>query len=192
MNEEFDRPYRLFFAYGPHMESGYLKARSVKAEPIAVACLKGHRIEFYGHSPVWDGAIETVVADPSQDVWGVVYKMSYSDAMELDSYQDVRLDGAGPYFHFPARVTGADGQAYFALLYKKNLLEGPACPSAEYMDVIIKGASENGLSVDYINKLKKIETVKASYPVPLDTQMVRRQGCSGCDDLLDPLKDKSA
>ncbi len=183
MTDEFSRDYRIYFAYGPDINQKYIRSRCFDPEILAVAKLSDHRLAFYGHTQIWDGAQETVEHSDGSEVWGVVYKMSFYDGYELDSYQDVRLDGAGPYFHYPVKVEGTDGQIYYPLIYKKNLLGAETLPSREYMDVIIRGAEEMGLPSDYIKTLKMIETKAASYAVPLPT-MPRRTECSGCDDLL--------
>ena len=183
MKDEFSRPYRLYFAYGPDINPKYIRSRCYDPEVVAVARLSGHRLAFFGNSPIWDGAQETVVRDDAEDVWGVVYKMSFYDGYELDSYQDVRLDGAGPYFHYPVRVQGTDGNEYLALIYKKNMLGDEKQPSREFMDVIVKGAEQMGLPDEYVKKLRKYTVKTATYAVPLPT-MPRRTECAGCDDLL--------
>ncbi|MGE4319498.1 MAG: gamma-glutamylcyclotransferase [Deferribacterales bacterium] len=183
MTDEYSRDYRVYFAYGPDINQKYIRSRCFGPEILAVARLSGYRLSFYGNSQIWDGAQETLERSEGDEVWGVVYKMSFYDGYELDSYQDVRLDGAGPYFHYPVTVEGTDGQMYYPLIYMKNLTGDEKPPSREYMDVIIRGAEEMGLPPEYIKSLKKIETKSASYAVPLPT-MPRRTECSGCDDLL--------
>ncbi len=49
-------------------------------------------------------------------------------------------------------------QSTAAETYIANTMEGgPFKPSKAYIDLIIHGATENGLSVDYIEKLRKVE-----------------------------------
>lgn len=183
MVDNYTRDYRLYFAYGADMLDEHIRTRCFSPEFVAVAKLTGHRLTFFGHSYIWDGACETVVSDDSSDVWGVVYKLSDYEGLELDSYQDVRLDGAGQYFHYPVTVTDTDGNTHYPLIYKKNLLGEETLPSEPYMDVIIAGATDRKLPNDYTVKLKGYKTKQATYEVPLPT-MPRRIECGGCDDLL--------
>ena len=81
---------------------------------VATARLADHRLGFYGYSPIWDGGLETVLPAPGREVWGVVYALSFSDADSLDTWQGVRLNGTGTYFHYPAEVT--DGQLRWAIV----------------------------------------------------------------------------
>jgi cation transport regulator ChaC len=176
-----------YFAYGSNMNMKQIQARCTRPELIAVARLAQHRIAFFGHSKVWDGAIETVVPAPDHDVWGVIYALPFSDRDRLDSWQDVRLDGTGAYFHYPARVTDTQGQTHTVLLYKKDQLGKPRKPSREYLECIVQGAVERGLPAEYIEELRQMDAKKAEYPVPrlgkFSRELLAGTSCSDCGDL---------
>ena len=156
----------LFFAYGSNMHPRQISSRCFKPEACAVARLADHTLSFYGDSRRWDGGEPTVTNKPGEDVWGVVYKLTLSDSERLDSWQDVRLDGTGSYFHYPTEVTDAEGNSYPVLIYKR-FLSGAACgPSEEFMETVVAGALSRELPAAYLEKLRGIATVKASFPVP--------------------------
>jgi len=155
-----------YFAYGSNMNTAQMLARCTKPTAIAVAKLAHHRIAFFGYSKVWDGGAATVVPAPDHDVWGVIYSLSFSDRDRLDTWQDVRLDGTGAYFHYPVRVTDTQGTTHIVLLYKKDLLGEPRRPSREYLDCIVRGAEERGLPSEYIEELRRMDAPKAAYAVP--------------------------
>ena len=93
-----DRQY--YFAYGSNMNPAQMAERCAAARVVCAACLPGHRLAFYGRNRVWDGGQETVVQAPGhtqgqplgqplgptlgQDVWGVLYELSFGDAASLD------------------------------------------------------------------------------------------------------------
>jgi len=156
----------LFFAYGSNMNPEQIFSRCHKPDACTVACLQGYRLSFFGDSRRWDGGEATVTPTPGEDVWGVVYELTLADSERLDSWQDVRLDGTGAYFHYPTEVLDARGTAYPVLIYKRFLSGTSSSPSAEYMDAVISGALHHGLPAAYIEKLRCITTVKASFPVP--------------------------
>jgi gamma-glutamylcyclotransferase len=184
---------RFYFAYGSNMNRNQLRSRGVRPLSAAVAKLPDHRISFHGYSRTWDGAVETVVSAPGQEVWGVIYKLTFSDGDTLDSWQDVRLDGTGAYFLCPARVIDTEGRTHPVVLYKKDVLGTPEKPSQEYLDFIIQGALEHGLPSAYIEGLRQMESEKAEYEVPrigkLGSQLVLVTHCSECADALAPKKD---
>lgn len=173
-----------YFAYGSNMNSVQMQKRCAKPRVVAIARLADYRIAFFGHSKIWDGAQETVVRDPGHGVWGVVYEIGNMDQERLDAWQDVRMDGTGPYFHYPARVKGVGGQIYTVLFYKKDLLGEPRRPSKTYLDFIIAGAKEKQLPAEYIDELEGIESSPASYPVPkprtFNPESLLAWDCSEC------------
>ncbi len=175
----------LYFAYGSNMNMEQMKVRCYSATPLAVAKLANHKVGFFGYSKVWDGAQETVVPTPGHDVWGVVYQLSFSDGDMLDAWQDVRLDGTGPYFHYPHWVEDRHGNPYDVMFYKKDILGQPQKPSEEYLNWILTGARQHKLPEAYISTLGAIPSVKAQYPVPrhskFDKASLLRALCSGCD-----------
>jgi len=174
----------LFFAYGSNLIPEQIQTRCTKPEVVAVARLPGHRVGFFGYSKVWDGAVETVYADQGADVWGVVYRLTIGDSNRLDSWQDVRLDGTGSYFHYPAVVYDAEGTGHLVLLYKKETLGEPLPPARPYLDRILEGAKVRGLPEPYIASLGTITAKEPGYEVPkrgtFDRSLLVDMACSDC------------
>jgi hypothetical protein len=156
----------LYFAYGANMNEQQISSRCGKARVVATARLPDHRLAFFGHSDRWDGGEETVLEAPGEDVHGVVYALSGTAFDRLDSWQRVRLDGTGLYFHSPAEVVGPDGALYSILLYKLATRGEAQSPSAEYLAHIVVGATARGLPPAYVEALAARPTRQASYPVP--------------------------
>ena len=155
-----------YFAYGSNMNKEQILVRCANPKVIAVAKLPHHRVAFFGYSKTWDGAMESVIPAPGKEVWGVIYELNFSDRDRLDACQDVRLDGTGAYFHYPARVADTVGKTRAVLFYKKDILGTPQKPSREYLDLIVLGALEHGLPASYIEGLRRIESKKAEFDVP--------------------------
>ncbi len=175
----------FYFAYGSNMNKAQISARCAAPKAVAVAKLSDFQLAFFGHAVVWDGAEETVVPAPGHDVWGVVYRLSASDRERLDDAQGARLDGSGPYFHFPATVTAADGSIYSVLLFKKDSLGSRQKPSHEYLRFIVQGAIDHELPSSYVETLRSLESIKAKYTVPRANKSVREfpsGDCSQCGD----------
>ena len=183
---EFDGDPRkhYIFAYGSDMSEGQIRERCSRPVAVGVACLPGHTLGFYGHSEVWDGAVETALPAPGQDLWGVVYELSYTDAQRLDAWHDARLDGAGSSFHYPARVRDDTGRWRTVLLYKKDVLGERLPPSREYLDFLVRGAEARGLPPEYLQTLRGIPTQPASYAVPQHSPFQREitivTSCAEC------------
>jgi len=182
-----DLPEKLyFFAYGANMNPQQMHQRCRDFKVVTIARLPCYRIGFFGHSKIWDGAQATIVRDPLHEVWGVVYELSDMDLERLDAWQDVRMDGTGPYFHYPVRVAGNDGRIYTTLFYEKTIQGEPQKPSQPYLDFIVTGAEAHRLPDAYIQALKGVSTKPASYQVPrarmFNPESILAWDCASCED----------
>ena len=188
MKDAYDTDYCLHFAYGSNMNEAQIRQRCDGVQVVAVARLADFRLNFIGECKRWDSAEETVDPSPGDEVWGVVYKLDPAQTQRLDSWQDVRIDGAGPYFHYPAHVEAADGSRYPVMFYRRDLRAEPSLPSAEFLNFIIEAAQKRNLPSGYIEKLRQIKSRPARYPVPkkarfdLDEVIARCDTCSHTDD----------
>jgi gamma-glutamylcyclotransferase (GGCT)/AIG2-like uncharacterized protein YtfP len=155
----------LFFAYGADMNRATLRARCGGGEMVSAAFLSGSRMAFFGHDPIWDSGMETLVAGDA-GVWGVLYRLSASAWEKLDAFKGATLDGAGNYFHYPVEVETSGGGSCLVRTYKKSAQGTPHGPSSEYLALLLKGAAENGLPLAYQDFLRQIPSEPATYAVP--------------------------
>ncbi|GAB6037580.1 gamma-glutamylcyclotransferase [Fundidesulfovibrio butyratiphilus] len=174
------------FVYGSDMHENQI--RSICSNPVVVgiARLANHRMAFHGYTPLWDGALETVVPCPGREVWGVIHALGPRDAQRLDAWHDARLDGSGPFFHWPAEVTDTNGVTHKVLLYKKDILGQATLPSREYLEFILEAARRRGLPRDHVAELAAMESRAASYPVPIRPRLLSldaNDSCASCGGL---------
>lgn len=157
----------LIFSYAANLNPELIASRCSKPECIGLARLPDHALAFFDYSKRWDGGAATLISSPGEQLWGVIYRLSFLDSERLDAWLDVRLDGTGDYFLLPTDVIGVDGVTYPVLLYRKFYHGGPQQPpSEEYLATILAGAVARGLPDTYIEKLRRISARKAAFPVP--------------------------
>lgn len=176
----------LVFSYGSNMNPKQIGERCLAPVFLAAARLPGYKIAFFGYAKAWDGAQESAIPEAGHDLWGAVYELSFSDREALDDAQDVRIDGTGPYFHYPEEVFDSKGVSYKVLLYKKDLQGEPRKPSQEHLAFIVEGALARGLPPSYVDELRQIEAVKASFPVPVAKRKLSLGVCD-CGDLRESM-----
>lgn len=155
-----------YFVYGSNLNPELFVDRCGTPETLGVARLADHRLGFFGHSATWDGGEEAVVPHSGEEVWGVLYRLSFEEADRLDERQGVRTDGCGPYFLFPVFVLDLNGVSHAALLYRKDVCGESGLPSHEQRAYIVAGARAHGLPEAYVNKLMSLPAKKAAYAVP--------------------------
>ena len=103
---------RLYFAYGSNLDRGQMQARCPGARVVGPARLRGHRLEFAGHSARWGGGVATVVPAEGRAVEGVLYELrpEHLDALDVQ-------EGHPFIYRRVVRTVEAAGQARRAFVY---------------------------------------------------------------------------
>ena len=139
----------LYAAYGSNMDPAQMAERCPHSPQRGTGWLEGWRLTFGGEDINWEGARATVVEDPAQRVFVVLY-----DVPELDERMLDRWDGAtlGYYRKIRVRVQTLDGDA-LAWLYVLDAYEG-GLPSARYLGLLADAAEKAGAPADYVAELR--------------------------------------
>ena len=141
-----------YFAYGSNLSTAYLHEYCPSARFLQRARLPNYRIEFRRYSTDLRGGISTIIAAPGEMVEGVIYAVAEAEIQALDILEDVPL---GLYRRDTFWVFAEDGQWQQADLYQVAQPAGPYTPSARYLDYMIAGATEHGLSHEYVAQLQR-------------------------------------
>ena len=148
-----------YFAYGSNLDPEQMRRRCPGHRVIGAGFLPGHRLRFQGEGEDWGGPVATIVADPTDTVWGVVFELSDEDLRALDEYEGCRVDDpTSLYIRRDFDVRLADGGAVRANAYvMRRRPEGN--PSKKYLDAITRGARSHGLPTDYVDRLAAHPTI---------------------------------
>ena len=187
MIRELDRENRIYFAYGEDMHPDIIGERVAAPYATGIARLDGFRLDFYGHTPRWDGGAETLVRDPREKVWGVLYKFDFDDAELLDGIWDTRLDGTGSHYHLPVEVALPDGTTAVALTFVLSERGRYRPPSAEYVNLVAEAGRLHGLDRHYCERLQSQPCGPANYPVPREAKYGASE-CGSCGDMREELR----
>lgn len=139
----------LYAAYGSNMDPAQMMTRCPTAPMAGTGWLLGWRLTFGGEDLGWEGALATVVEDPDESVFVVLYDLSAADERSLDSWEGAAL---GLYAKIRLRVATLEGSA-LAWLYVLRGYEG-GLPSARYLGVIAEAAEAAGAPSDYVRTLR--------------------------------------
>jgi len=165
----------LYFAYGADMDLPTLKSRAGEAEVVGIARLVGYRLAFFGHNPIWDSGLETIVTDPAAETWGVLYRLRPAEWERLDTCLGATLEGTGTYFHYPVEVATPQGEQYLVRTYRKSSHAQPSLPSSEYLAHLTASATAQGLPSDYRNAMQALPSIPAKCSVPKKDPTERRR-----------------
>lgn len=136
----------LYAAYAANMDPQRMAERCPHSPFHGTGWLLGWRLTFGGEDLGWDGALATVVEDPTAQVFVTLFDLTPDDERELDRWE-TRL-----YTKLKARVETLAGDQ-LAWLYVLQAYEG-GLPSASYLSVISEAAVAAGAPDDYVHDLR--------------------------------------
>jgi len=145
----------LYFAYGSNLSTARIHVSNPSARKVDVGKLTDYRLDFDYFSLRWKGAAATIMPEKGHHLYGVLWELDNEHLESLDIQEGVEK---GIYEVHPVQVEIPNGELIQARCYK--LIQPPEKdkrPSKVYLDVILKGANENGLPEEYIKYLQGIE-----------------------------------
>lgn len=146
-----------YFAYGSNLSESEMQRTDLGPvcddyEIIGKATLSGYRLAFTRNSKSRKGGVADIVQDPSGVVEGLVYHIG---SRCLD-FLDVKEGLGSAYNQLQVTVTLPQGKTLNCLTYSvitKSTQHIP--PHTSYLNLIIQGAKDHGLSERYLDFLRK-------------------------------------
>jgi hypothetical protein len=168
-----------YFAYGSNLNARAVaewcrhhgqRCPSLKNGRPAV--LDNYRLSFPVYSEYWGGGIADIVYDPGKYVAGVLFDLAEADLKVLDQKVGRKLDAAGReigvYRHTQVKVAPLGrSEPVMAVTYQGTQIgRFDIPPTRHYMDLLIQGAFQHGLSVMWISYLQSFATQIGRQPRP--------------------------
>ncbi|MCP3906063.1 MAG: gamma-glutamylcyclotransferase [Planctomycetes bacterium] len=142
----------LLFCYGSNLLMERLRERAPEAEAAGVAVLRDHRMTFSKRGR--DGSGKCTIAPVSagaDQVHGAVVRVTIADRAALDeaehgyALQPLRIEtAAGP----------LDVTTYVA---ERDFIDHALKPFGWYKDLVLSGAAQHALPVEYIEGIRAVE-----------------------------------
>jgi hypothetical protein len=131
------------------MDEDQMHERCPSAEKVGVAVLRDHRLVFNRRGSYRDGGVASVVPEPGQRVYGVVWRIGAAEFERLDETED-----ATAYRRRIVATYGLDGSVWRTQLYQA-IPEGEFPPDDAYVELLITAAEKAGLPPDYVAGLQR-------------------------------------
>ncbi|HSV37556.1 MAG TPA: gamma-glutamylcyclotransferase family protein [Nocardioidaceae bacterium] len=138
----------LYAAYGTNMDPRRMLERCPHSPMQGTGWLEGWRLTFGGEDLGWDGPLATIVQDPFEQVFVVVYDITDDDVAVLDSWEGP----PGLYRKTRLRVSMMTGEVV-CWAYVLDAYEG-GLPSASYLGVLAEAAQAADAPDDYVAALR--------------------------------------
>ena len=144
-----------YFAYGANMhDSAFRDWRGMRPREWRAGRVRGYRLRFNLMAPRGKAAYANMSADPAEEVWGVLYKITRRDLVRLEATEGVPWGGYRPCWLDVEDVGGTVLQA--ATLMARGY-DDDSAPSLRYLTLLREGARAHGLPERYIRFLEQVE-----------------------------------
>lgn len=139
----------MYAAYASNLHPERMRRRAPHSPSQGTGWLHGWRLTFGGEQRGWDGALATVVEDPTSSVYVALYDLTEADERHLDEWEGAGID---LYRKLRVRVATLDGEC-LAWIYVLDDYEG-GLPSALYVGMLAEAAEAAGAPDDYVAALR--------------------------------------
>lgn len=165
-----------YFAYGSNLNIAAVSEwcrhnghRTINMRPGKPAVLDNYRLCFPIFSEYWGGGTGDIVYDPGKYVAGALFELSETEMRTLDLKVNRRLDGErdlGIYKRITVRVSPlGKSEPVQAVTYQGvNIEKYHIPPTKHYMDLLIQGAYNVGLSMMWIAYLQSFSIQEGKAP----------------------------
>ena len=144
-----------YFAYGANMhDSAFRERRKMRPAEWRVGRTRGYRLRFnLDGRPKGRAAPANICADPDQEVWGVLYRISRRDLVRLNA-----SEGIPGRRYRPIHLLAEDmaGNPLKAAAYMADGNDEDGNPSLRYITLLRDGAREHGLPDHWIKCLDDV------------------------------------
>jgi len=147
----------LYFAYGSNMSSRRLQQRVPSAQPVSIATLPQHRLEFHKigkDNSAKCNALQTHLHD--HFVMGVVFDIHHQEKTHLDQAEGL---GNG-YETKQVSLINDSGEKLQAFTYYATHIDDALAPYHWYKQHVLHGAQEHGLPGFYIESIRQIDSIE--------------------------------
>lgn len=147
-----------YFAYGSNMHRSIFSGRR-HMRPLTTrwGWLENHRLCF--NLPVGSGERGVANIEPEEGArtCGVLYLLTPEEFDRLDRTEGVH---SGVYHRIPVEVIAEGEERVPAFTYQSSLTRPGRKPSARYLRLLVEGAHQHGLPVEYVHFLESFELAR--------------------------------
>lgn len=144
-----------YFAYGSNLSLAQITKRCPGHRVLGKAVAKGWALHFPLYSRNWGGGVANIQLCDESEVEGVLYELHAEDEQVMDGFEVGYNKGELEV----EMMCGMRVQAmsYFAVACPR----GPYEPTAGYVETMLAGGADHGLSEDWVRAMRERLRVRA-------------------------------
>jgi gamma-glutamylcyclotransferase len=140
-----------YFAYGSNLAPRIMEEWCPGADYLGPARLDDFRLAFLRRSTRWKAGAADVVPEEGHAVWGALYVVGEAELDALDAKEFVAASG----YRRREVVVEHDGTRVAAATYEVvDKADDELTPKAEYLALMLEGATDRGLPDEWIDHLR--------------------------------------
>jgi len=170
LSKSLEKETRPYFAYGSNMSLEQIKDRCPNYKFEGVAVLNGKKVVCNKLSKNKIDHFAGLVDSPTDQVMGVLYRLSSEDISYLDGKEKGYHRSTGEFF---VEEIGT-GRPIDCFTYLVTNPVTPHRPSPEYLNRIMKGCRDHKLPLEYIEKIKAWFDVSGEKSFPAAEQEIKQ------------------
>lgn len=127
-----------------------MKKRCPGSKFLGPVKLANYKFIFDGYSKTRNGAVANIIESPGNFVWGGLFEISDANLAALDCYEGY-ISKIYDQKQIRVLLNGNESGGVDDVVVYLRVGEKPDKPSQEYKDVVLQGAKDCVLPVEYIN-----------------------------------------
>lgn len=145
-----------YFAYGANMhDSAFRERRRMRPLEWRPGRIKGYRLRFNLEGrPKGKAAPANIEPDPQAEIWGVLYRLTRRDLLQLDSTEGVP---GRRYWQVWTEAEDVDGNRMTAVTYMARGNAADGRPSLRYLTLLRNGARAHRVPEHWVRFLDEVK-----------------------------------
>ena len=140
-----------YFGYGSNLRAEFTGTLLPSAKFVMKGYLPNYEVQWRAWSEEYKGGISSINEAPGEIVQGAIYECTEEELEKLDYIPGIY---APHYKRETFVVLGEDGKWHSVELYRLWEIKGPFPPSRIYVEGMLEGAKQIGVSPDYLEKIE--------------------------------------
>lgn len=141
---------KLYFAYGSNIYSKQMEIRCPTAEYVGIGRVYGYSARFVTEREFWEGGVVSAVRSPGGSIEGALYLINDKDLKVLDVFQGADV-GESTRVEVPVETPMGSLENAYTYFFGRPVEGVNYMPSKKYLDRMIEGIVERGLSKDTLD-----------------------------------------
>ena len=140
-----------YFGYGSNLRASFVTELIPSAKFVMKGYLPNYEVQWRAWSAEYRGGISSISETPGEIVQGAIYECAEKELEKLDYIPGIYVP---EYKRETFVVLGEDDKWHSMELYRLWELKGPFPPSRIYVEGMLEGAKQLGVSPDYLEKIE--------------------------------------